>query len=155
MADVTVVWDEAAVKADIANPSSAVGQGMARIAAGVVVHMKALCPVAPVSRPPSRRWPARKSGTLRSSIRAFRQGDGGYLIGPTDRTGRLGDGPLLGPMVEGGTVPHIIASHGPWSLHNNITGDYFGRVVHHPGTRPHPFIRPAAEALNGQRFHFD
>lgn len=46
--------------------------------------------------------------------------------------------------VEYGTRPHSIESHGPWSLHNTETGDYFGRRVWHPGTPAQPFMRPAA-----------
>lgn len=45
--------------------------------------------------------------------------------------------------VEYGSAPHIIESHGPWSLHNDETDEYFGRVVHHPGTPAQPFMRPA------------
>lgn len=45
--------------------------------------------------------------------------------------------------VEYGTPPHAIDSHGPWSLHNDETGDYFGPHVWHPGTEAQPFMRPA------------
>jgi hypothetical protein len=45
--------------------------------------------------------------------------------------------------VEYGSRPHIIRAHGPYSLHNAETGEYFGPVVHHPGTPAQPFMRPA------------
>lgn len=45
--------------------------------------------------------------------------------------------------TEYGSAPHIIRSHGDWSLHNAETGEYFGPVVHHPGTPEQPFMRPA------------
>lgn len=45
--------------------------------------------------------------------------------------------------VEYGSAPHRIASHGPWSLHNDETGQYFGRAVWHPGTQSNPFMRRA------------
>lgn len=45
--------------------------------------------------------------------------------------------------VEYGSEPHLIVSHGSWSLHNDETDEYFGRVVHHPGTPAQPFMRPA------------
>jgi hypothetical protein len=45
--------------------------------------------------------------------------------------------------VEFGTRPHIIRSHGDYSLHNRETGQRFGKVVHHPGTEAQPYIRPA------------
>ncbi len=45
--------------------------------------------------------------------------------------------------VELGTRPHAIDAHGPYSLHNAETGQYFGPHVNHPGTRPEPYLRPA------------
>lgn len=44
--------------------------------------------------------------------------------------------------VEYGSPPHIIRSHGPWSLRSD-EGEYFGPIVHHPGTPEQPFLRPA------------
>ena len=62
--------------------------------------------------------------------------------------------------VEGGTQPHIIkpvrARMLAWGGDRRLTGSLrtgarptnFARIVHHPGTRPRPFLRPAAlEAL--------
>jgi hypothetical protein len=46
--------------------------------------------------------------------------------------------------TEYGSAPHIIRAHGNYSLHNRETGQYFGPVVHHPGTPEQPFMRPAA-----------
>ena len=59
-----------------------------------------------------------------------------------------GSGPLAHNVdywadVEFGTPPHEIVSHGPWSLHNAETGDYFGRRVWHPGQQAQPFMRTA------------
>jgi hypothetical protein len=45
--------------------------------------------------------------------------------------------------TEYGSPPHIIRAHGDYSLHNPETGEYFGPVVHHPGTPEQPFMRPA------------
>ncbi len=47
--------------------------------------------------------------------------------------------------VEFGTTPHIITSKGPWPLRNKETGQVFGRIVFHPGTRAQPFLRPSAD----------
>jgi hypothetical protein len=47
--------------------------------------------------------------------------------------------------VEKGTRAHIIVSKGPWSLHNKVTGQFFGRMVNHPGTRPRPFLIPVMQ----------
>lgn len=45
--------------------------------------------------------------------------------------------------VHEGTRPHLIRSRGPWSLRNAITGQAFGRIVHHPGTKANPFFERA------------
>jgi hypothetical protein len=136
MADVHVIWDDAAVKLWSEDPLSDVGRAMDRLADGVVLSMKYHCPVSPVD--------SGRSGTLRSSIMKFRQPNGDYFIGPTAKTD---DGRFLGPMIESGTPPHIIESHGPWPLRNKRTGQVFGRIVHHPGTRPQPFIALSLEEL--------
>ena len=148
--NVKIVWDDAAIKLESASPRGPAARGMRMLADQTVLEMKKRCPVAPHDRPPSRRWPGRQSGTLRSSIRAIRKPDGDYLIGPTDQ---VGPGQYLGPLIERGTRPHPIDAHGPWSLHNALTGQYFGPHVDHPGTHPQPFIRPAAEAMNGRTVH--
>jgi hypothetical protein len=148
--EVHVVWDDAAAKLFCEVDGGSVAHAMSRLADGLVLSMKYHCPVytgpprGPVPGHP--RQVARRSGTLRSSIRKFRQPDGSYLIGPTDVTA---SGELLGPMIEDGTPPHDIDSTGPWPLYSAATNTYFGRHVHHPGTRPHPFIAPAAAELNG------
>ena len=148
--EIHVTWDEAAIRADCETESSAIGHGMSMLADQLVLAMKQLCPVSPGGRSASGggRWPARSSGTLRSSIQKFRQGDGSWLVGPTDTTP---SGELLGPMIERGTPPHSIDSHGPWPLRNPDTGQVFGPHVNHPGTSPQPFIAPAAESMAGVR----
>lgn len=66
-----------------------------------------------------------------------------------DKTIRIGSHSDHTLVVELGSRPHLIWSHGPWSLHNHDTGQYFGRVVAHPGTLPQPFLRPALYAAGG------
>lgn len=46
-------------------------------------------------------------------------------------------------MVEFGTRPHVIKARPGSAL--NVNGREV-KVVHHPGIRPHPFARPAADA---------
>lgn len=151
MAEVSVVWDDAAIQLATQQPGGPVDRAMSRMADEAMAVMKALAPVysGPERgpRPGHPRQVARRSGTLRSSIRKFRQDDGSYLIGPTDQ---VAPGTFLGALIEHGTAPHLITSTGPWPLHNAATGRTFGRVVHHPGTRPRPFIAPAARSLNGR-----
>jgi hypothetical protein len=126
MADVRVTFSEDAVRLLAETPE--VQAAVDRTASELVSAMKARCPVSPVDS-------EHVSGHLRSSIHAFRTGDG-VLIGPTAS---------YAEFVIHGTPPHEIRSHGPWSLHSKATGKYFGRVVHHPGTSPQPFV---AEALH-------
>jgi hypothetical protein len=147
---VQITWDDAAVRLDCASPGSPIGHGMETLAGHLVNEMKARCPVSPAGRSASGggRWPARASGTLRNSIRAVRQEDGSWLVGPTDK---LEDGTYLGELVERGTPPHSIDSTGPWPLRNPDTGAVFGPHVDHPGTAPQPFIAPAAAAMQGYR----
>ena len=49
--------------------------------------------------------------------------------------------------VNDGTVPHIIRykGKGRGGLYNERTKQGFGRVVHHPGTRPNPFFNRAID----------
>lgn len=108
-----------------------------RFAAEATLTMKRLCPVSPVG-------PLHRSGNLRSSIHAFREhvpGGRAWIIGPTADYAQY---------VERDTVPHLIVSHGPWPLRNRETGEIFGRVVHHPGTRGQHFIERTAETFNGR-----
>lgn len=45
--------------------------------------------------------------------------------------------------VETGTRPHLITTNKLHGLANKRTGQFFGRTVHHPGTRPNPFMERA------------
>jgi len=62
---------------------------------------------------------------------------------------RTPQGHDYGLDVELGTKPHLIISHGNYPLRNRRTGQVFGRIVHHPGTKPQPFLRGALEYLRG------
>lgn len=44
------------------------------------------------------------------------------------------------PYVEFGTRPHIITAVNAKVLANRKTGQIFGPVVHHPGTKANPFL---------------
>jgi HK97 gp10 family phage protein len=125
MSDVQVIWDEAAVKIWADGPA---GQAAVDRTAGLLTQaMKRRAPVSPVGR-------LHRSGQLRSSIHAFRLGDGSVIVGPTADYAQY---------VLEGTPPHIIRSKGPWPLRNRETGQVFGPVVHHPGTSAQPFVTEA------------
>lgn len=84
----------------------------------------------------------RGSGYMRSNIgwRLGRDTSGLYV--DVESTARTPEGAYYGLFVEVGTGPHIIASHGDYPLRDKH-GNVFGRVVHHPGTRAQPYLRPA------------
>lgn len=130
--EINIVWDDEIVN-HLGQDDSRIAAAVDRLSASAVSTMKLLAPVSPVG-------PFHRSGTLRSSIHAFRQPDGDVIVGPTADYARY---------VNDGTVPHLIESHGPWPLRNRETGQVFGRVVHHPGTVGQHFIERTAESLNG------
>lgn len=85
--------------------------------------------------------------------------DTGALLESLDREVVDGSGGKVGRVgsrdqehstyVELGTGPHVIRSHGPYPLRNAETGQVFGPVVHHPGTPPQPYMRPALYRQRG------
>lgn len=88
----------------------------------------------------------KKTGALARSIHARARGQSGAFA-------KLGGAnicayeivvavPYAG-YVTHGTRPHIIRSTGPWPLRNRETGQVFGPVVHHPGTKPNPYMQRA------------
>jgi HK97 gp10 family phage protein len=83
----------------------------------------------------ARRYCPQKTGHLRRSISKFRAGKSGYVVVSAD----------YWRYVEYRTKKHTIRSAGPWPLRNPQTGQVFGPVVKHPGTKPQPFMRPAIQ----------
>lgn len=132
-ATVTVDWNSAVVRS--LGQTSSVSALMDRLQAFAVQAMKKHVPVSPVG-------PLHKSGALRSSVTAERESDGTRRVGPTL---------YYGPYVNNGTEPHLITSHGNYPLRNAETGQAFGRVVHHPGTKPQDFVGKTANDINGVR----
>lgn len=55
--------------------------------------------------------------------------------------------PYRAAYLEFGTPPHIIRAKDAGALHwkNSSGQDVFAKEVHHPGTRPYPFIRMTCE----------
>jgi hypothetical protein len=60
-------------------------------------------------------------------------------------------------FVEFGTAPHVIQAKSAKVLANTQTGEIFGKIVHHPGTKANPFIeriiqsaQPEINTLFGQ-----
>jgi hypothetical protein len=109
-----MVWRKEGL-AKIKNLEDNVGDA---ITAAVQADAKRLCPV--------------DTGETQRSIKRFKAGSTWYVT--------VGGAWIF---VEYRTKPHIIRSHGPYPLRNPETGEVFGPVVHHPGTKAQPFMRPA------------
>jgi len=81
----------------------------------------------------ARRYAPVDTGYLKSSIRAHR-------IGPTDR--RIHAHAEYAAWVELGTMPHVIRPRWKKAL-DWPTARHPVPIVHHPGTRAQPYLRPA------------
>ena len=64
---------------------------------------------------------------------------------------------VYAPYVEFGTAPHEIKPVNARVLANKKTGEFFGTLVHHPGTKANPFLeriissaQPEIDTLFGQ-----
>jgi HK97 gp10 family phage protein len=73
-------------------------------------------------------------GQLRQNIR---------MILKTNTRAEVISNALYSHFVEGGTSPHTIIPRNKKALANKRTGQFFGKIVHHPGTRANPFMRRA------------
>ncbi len=96
------------------------------------------------------------SSEVSEAIKVKTSAKGGRIVG---RVQVVGDGAYLGPWLEFGTAPHFIsvdesqregrsvgrinrlAKQGTLA----INGKPIGKTVHHPGTKPKPFLRPALD----------
>lgn len=102
----------------------------------------------PVSRDGSH---GRAPGYARDHVHIERGRD---ALGPYREVGsdaRAPDGTDYPLILELGSAPHEIVSHGDWPLRDKY-GRVFGRRVMHPGTRPYPWCRAALADIAGRRF---
>lgn len=79
-------------------------------------------------------------GNLRQSIR-------GSITGTA--SGVVEVGANYAVPVHEGTRPHKIVARNKKALANKRTGQFFGRVVNHPGTAANPFLERAVENSQG------
>lgn len=141
-AEVTrIEWDAAAYDQLFHDPGGPLGAWLEGLGQRVEQAAKQR---APVSRDGSH---GRPPGYLRDHITHQVTGDADGLRVDIISAATTPEGYPYGLGVEVGTVAHIIRSHGPYPLRNRATGQVFGPVVHHPGTSPHPHLRPALETL--------
>src|SRR3954471_2816226 len=101
----------------------------------------------PVGRDVSR---GRARGYARSRIavrvRVGRFGGREYEVGSDATTP---DGFPYPLVLDVGSNPHLIESHGNYPLRNKQTGQVFGPSVHHPGTAPTNWCRGSLSAVHG------
>lgn len=96
-----------------------------------------------IARDAARYCPER-TGALKDSIEHHVEGDD-LIVSATGGT----DGRTYAAYVELGTVPHIIRPREKRALFWPGAPHPVG-VVHHPGTRPQPFLRPALFQERGE-----
>lgn len=77
-------------------------------------------------------------GNLRQSVRSRMN---------TKISGEVEVEASYGIFVHEGTAPHLIRPVHAKALANVRTGQFFGKLVHHPGTKPNPFLKRAIEAV--------
>lgn len=75
-------------------------------------------------------------GNLRQSIRSQMNGVA---------SGVVEVGVNYAVPVHEGTRPHIIRARNAKSLANKRSGQFFGRIVNHPGTKANPFLQRAVD----------
>lgn len=83
----------------------------------------------------------RGGGNLRQSIRS-------RMLSRT--RGEVEVGAKYGVFVHEGTRPHIIRTSKKRVLANRRSGQFFGKVVRHPGTKANPFMERAVDNSNRQ-----
>lgn len=77
------------------------------------------------------------TGNLRDSIAVIKQGDT-YQIGPVNVP--------YAAAQEYGAKPHVIVATAGKVLVFNVGGKtMYAKSVKHPGNKPHPYVRPAAD----------
>ena len=124
-----------------------------------VIHA-ALAPAAKLLRDALKTATPKKSGNLRKSIRikdTFTKVEGvrrivGVKVGPGASKTHPG---YHAHLVEFGTKPHVIRAgtrrgKATTARYLGSKGRGFGAVVHHPGSRPRPFVIPTYRAKKGE-----
>jgi hypothetical protein len=127
-------------------PDGAVGRKMARIGEVVTQGAKRRAPVS------KRGSGGRPSGYLRSKIGWEMHRDALGLYVDIASPARTVHGEPIGLFAEVGTQPHTIRPKNPngWLRWTGPDGKvHFAKVVHHPGTRAQPHLRPALDDIRG------
>jgi len=101
------------------------------------------------------------SDEVRSGIKVATKAEDGRIIAKVQVKGKFA---FIAPWLEYGTDPHFISvddsQRGGMSVRKVnervkagslvIGGNFVGSTVHHPGARPHPFLRPALDTKENE-----
>jgi hypothetical protein len=136
-------FDESAFNRWVNDPAGPVARHLDRLGEVGEREARRTAPMSPAGSG------GRPAGWLRDHIGRRRGRDARSVYVDIFCDARTADGHDYGLDVELGTKPHVIRSKGNYPLRNKRTGQVFGRVVHHPGTRSQPFLRAALEYLRG------
>jgi hypothetical protein len=137
-----IVWNDPELSSVLNSPEGPVGRDLQRKAEVVTQGAKRRAPVSPDGSH------GRPSGYMRAHIgwRITRDSDG--LVAIVESPAATPEGFPYPLVVELGSAPHIIESHGDYPLRDKY-GHVFGKRVQHPGTDPQPYLRPALDDIRG------
>ena len=139
-AAVRITWDGSAYDSLMHSDSGEVAKFLSQVGLQVAVMARRL---APVSHDGSHGRPA---GYMRSKIAHVVSKDSEGLHCDVISPALTPEGYPYPLGVEVGTKPHTITSRGDYPLRTK-QGRVLGHSVHHPGTAPHPYLRPALEEI--------
>lgn len=129
---IRLVWNEALFAEMFDSPTGAVAQDLNRRATNVESQAK-------LNASGQGGGPQVRTGRLRASITHELLHDGQGLVA------RIGTNVEYARHVEEGTEPHRIEARNKKALHwKGAAHPVF--AVNHPGTRAHPYLRPALAA---------
>lgn len=95
----------------------------------------------------------RPPGYAKSRIKVMRGVDPMGIYRDIGSDAQTPDGTSYPAILDLGSKPHVIESHGDYPLRNRRTGQVFGRRVNHPGTKPTAWCRGSLEAVRGRRYY--
>jgi len=133
-----IEWNSQELNRILNSEGGPVGRFMARVGEVGTQGAKRRAPVSPDGSN------GRPSGYMRSKIGWIVGIDAEGLYVDIQSPAETPEGYPYGLGVEVGTAAHVIRSKGPYPLRDKH-GHVFGPEVHHPGTDPQPYLRPALD----------
>jgi hypothetical protein len=141
----SITFNQAELDALLRGPAGPVARKLGRCGEIVTQGAKRRAPTSPHGSG------GRPSGYLRSRISWEMHRDPVGLYVDIASPARTPQGEPYGLFMEVGTRPHVIRPRNPGGWLRWFEGGKvrFAKVVHHPGTRAQPHLRPALEDLRG------